>query len=174
MRQQIQHGCMIDRFMHLNAYPMDWNTLKANVYCEDGSLRDIYVLHTSAEDWRKWTELINGKYKVSFYNGQTGQTTDKIDFEAVNAYWTQKTEFTNGATITTGNLTVNCHFFGADEIENDVCPREIQSPDSHHQLMAYLADISSHLSKKVLLTAENSQESVLIEVEGEHINLIAG
>jgi predicted RNA-binding protein Jag len=153
---------------------MDWNTLKANVYCEDGSLLDIYVLHTSAEDWRKWIELVNGKYKVSFYNGQTGQTTDKIDFEAVQAHWTRKTDFTNGAIITIGNFTVNCHFFGADEIENDVCPREIQSPDNHHQLMEYLTNISNQLDKKVILTTENSQESVLIKVEGERINLIAG
>jgi hypothetical protein len=153
---------------------MDWNIIKENVYYEDGSLRDIYVLNTSAEDWRKWTQLVNRKYKVSFYNGQTGQTTDKIDFKAVNAFWTGKTDFTNGAVIAIGNFTVNCHFFCADEFENDVCPREIHSPDSHHMLMEYLTDVSCQLGKKVLLTSENSTESVLIEADGERTRLTIG
>jgi len=144
---------------------MDWNTLKEQVYFEDGSLRDIYVLDTSLEDWRKWTELVNGKYKVRFFNGNTDQEMETIDFEMVQAYWTGQVEAGNNVIVNVGAFEVNCHFFGPDELENDIHPESFQSMDDHDQLMEYLATVSVHLNKKVLLTAENCITSVAIEAE---------
>ncbi|CAA9286072.1 MAG: hypothetical protein AVDCRST_MAG56-4137 [uncultured Cytophagales bacterium] len=144
---------------------MDWNTLKEQVYCEDGSLRDIYVLDTSMEDWRKWTELVNGKYKVRFFNGNTEHAMDAIDFEMVKASWTGEVEAGSNAIITVGAFEVNCHFFVPEELENDIHPESFRSMDDHNQLMEYLAAVSNHLDKKVLLTAENCITSVAIEAE---------
>jgi hypothetical protein len=48
---------------------MNWKRLKEEVYFEDGSLRDIYIFDTSIEDWKKWVDLVNREYRVSFYNG---------------------------------------------------------------------------------------------------------
>jgi hypothetical protein len=144
---------------------MDWHTLKEEVYYEDGSLRDIYVLDTSIEDWRKWSELINQKYKVRFYDGRTEQWMDQVDFGTVDAHWAGEVEATSSAVITVGTFEINCHFFVPDELENDIHPEEFQSLNHHNQLMEYLVAVSKHLNKKVLLTDENRRTSASIEVD---------
>ncbi len=144
---------------------MDWNTLKEQVYFEDGSLRDIYVLKTSVEDWRKWTELVNGKYQVRFFSGNIEHEMNAIDFELVKASWTGEVVAGNNAIINLGTIEVNCHFFGPDELENDIHPESFQSMNDHDQLMEYLATVSRCLNKKVLLTAENCITAVAIEAQ---------
>ncbi len=153
---------------------MNWNTLKEEVYYEDGSLRDVYVFDATIDDWKKWAELVNQQYKVAFYNGQTQQITDRIDFELVEASWTGKTDLVNWATVFINDFQIKCYFFGWEEFENDICPREIKSEDDHLQLVKYLEAISSHLGKKVVLTAENMRESVLIEVEKDKVEITRG
>jgi hypothetical protein len=150
---------------------MNWKRLKEEVYFEDGSLRDIYIFDTSIEDWKKWVDLVNREYRVSFYNGQTEQTTDKIDFEVVNAFWTSKTDLVNWATIFINGFDIKCYFFGWEEFENDFRPNEFRSEQDHYQLMSYLVDVSTHLGKKVIVTEESSREYILIEVEKEKIKI---
>jgi hypothetical protein len=145
---------------------MNWHTLKEEVYYEDaGSLRDIYILNTSIEDWRNWTELVNQKYEVRFYDGRIDQWMDQIDFRTVNAHWAGEVEPTSSAIITIGAFEINCHFFVPHELENDIHPEEFQSLNSHNQLMEYMVTVSKHLNKKVVLTDENRLTSVLIEVD---------
>jgi hypothetical protein len=66
---------------------MHWTKLKEQIYFEDGSWRDIYVLNTTARDWEKWVDLVNRKYQVEFWDVKTNLRTDKIDFIIVKEYW---------------------------------------------------------------------------------------
>jgi hypothetical protein len=142
---------------------MHWTELKKRIYFEDGSLRDIYVLDISIAHWEKWVDMVNGKYRVEFWDAKTDSRTDKIDFATVKEYWDS-----NGqrevviATISLGSITIKCHFFDDSEIENDIDPREFKSEDDHIKLICYLNDISVSLDKEVIVTDENTTDSVLI------------
>lgn len=64
---------------------INWEELKGQVYYEDGSLRDIYVLSTTAEDWMKWTDWIRrSSYRFEWYDPAVEQFVDYIDFRP---YW---------------------------------------------------------------------------------------
>jgi hypothetical protein len=150
---------------------MDWTTLKDTIYGFDGSWLDIYVLDTTQKDWKKWVDIVNEQYSVSFYNGQTEKTETKIDFQAVLNKWSGKTDLINGATIKLDGVDINCHFFSDQEIENDIDPRQVKTIDDHNKLMDYLGTVSAALNKRVILTQENLQEFVLIECENGKITV---
>lgn len=142
---------------------MHWKELKNQIYFEDGTLRDIYVLNTNIEDWEKWVDMVNKKYRVEFWDGKTDLKIDRIDFVTVKEYWDlngQRETIT--ATIYLGSITVNCHFFDDSEIENDIDPREFKSEDDHIKLIHYLNDISISLGREVIVTDESIRDSVLI------------
>ena len=145
---------------------MDWTKLKKQIYFEDGSLRDIYVLDTTTRDWEKWADLVNKKYHVEFWDGRTGLKTDKVDFAIVKEYWDSNGEREIiSATIRVGLINVKCHFFDDSKIENDIDPGEIKSQVDHDELIDYLNDISVSLDKEVIVTEENTEGLVLLRVE---------
>ncbi len=153
--------------------PGDWYKLKERVYYWDDfeQWRDMYILHTTKEDWSNWIDLVNQLYPVEFYNGQTMQTTFSIDKQIVFDYLEGKTNLLNGAVIKVGRIHVKCHFFSLSEIENDIDPREVENEEDHESLMEYLKEISRRLSKPVLLTEENIPEDVLIKVENDEVTV---
>ena len=152
---------------------MNWNSIKKQIYFEDGSLRDIIVPDWSVDNWRKWTELINAKYKVEFSNGQTETISDKINFEVVKAYWEGKSDIINTATIYIDQVIIKCYFFDDKEFENDIQPKEFVAMKDHLNLVDYMIAISSLNKKTVLLTNENLGNSVLIEVSGQDVKYCA-
>ena len=137
---------------------MNWELLRKKIYYIDGSLRDIYVKDTSMEDWGKWIDLVNTKYEVKFYNVFTGEIESQINKSIVFDYWNGKTDLLSGVTIYLKDILVKCHFFGGDEIENDITPSEINSIEDHNRLVDYLKDVSACLGKEVMLTPENYSE----------------
>lgn len=153
---------------------MEWQQLKRKIYHEDGSLRDLYVLHTSEEDWQKWVTLVNTAYRVEFFNGAANAVEKQIDFQLIAACWsdTWSNFDASSATIRIRDIRINCHFFGSDDIENDIQPKEIRSVDDHHAVLAYMQAVSVALGKPIRLTEENSRNAVLIEVSGSVVRII--
>jgi hypothetical protein len=146
---------------------MNWTELKKRIYFEDGSWRDIYVLDTTRKDWENWVDLINRKYSVEFYDAKTDLLADKIDFAAVREYWDSAGDReVISASIKLDSINVMCYFFDDSQIENDIDPSEIKSQEDHDKLIDYLTDISVSLDKEVLLTEENTKNSILIRGKG--------
>ncbi|MBT1689480.1 hypothetical protein [Dawidia soli] len=143
---------------------MHWQELKDEIYFEDGSLRDIYVLDITRADWQKWIDLVNRKYTVEFYDARTGITNDKIDFKLVKEYWDSNGEReVIQACIKIGSTNIMCYFFDSSEIENDLNPKEFRSKTDHDSLVDYLDDIAAALNKEVYVTNENTNDSILIK-----------
>ena len=146
---------------------MNWEGIKDSIYFEDGSLRDIVVSDWSIKDWKKWVDLVNRKYKLEFYNGQTQESTQEIDFEILKHYWEGKSDLTNTATIYLDRVIIKCYFFDDQEFENDIQPKEFGSLEDHLNLMDYLEDIANLTGRTVYLTEENSKDRILLEVSGK-------
>jgi hypothetical protein len=142
-----------------------WTIIEELVYYRDGSLRDIYVLDTTIEDWEKWIDLVNAKYTVEFYNGQTEQIETALNKELVLDYLICRKDYAYHATIKLENIDVKVYFFHAAEIENDITPVQLNTVESHNRLVGYLLDISNKLQKPVFLTAENSPNIIHIKVD---------
>ena len=142
----------------------EWEFLKNNVYYADGSLRDIYVRNTTKEDWILWAEVVNKNYKTSYFSGETGLTTDKIDIYDVFEYWDGVRDTISDGTVFLGDIIVKTYFGSPDEIENDITPTEINALEDHLMLIDYLETISKILNKRVVLTPENYSPSYEFEL----------
>ncbi len=119
---------------------MNWQTLKDKIYYLDGSLRDIYILDTTKDDWKNWTDFVNKNYKTSFHIYETETTKDKIDFSIILEYWMGKKDSSAMATVYVDNIVIKAYFFDDQEIENDITPTEFNSIDDHKRLMKFMTD----------------------------------
>lgn len=61
-----------------------------------------------------------------------------------------------------GNAVLKCHFFGVDEIELDLDPREIDDSDQFERLVAFVRLLGELTGKVVLLTPENFKERPIL------------
>ena len=139
---------------------MIWEKIKTDIYYSDGSLRDIYVLDSTIEDWKKWIDFINENYQVKFkyFDNQGNKKIEsKINFYEVSKYWNNY-ENSISAEFLVGEVLLKCYFFSVDEIENDFFPEEVKTIEQHNLIIEYLKSISKILNKEVILTPENYSE----------------
>ena len=139
---------------------MIWEKIKTDIYYSDGSLRDIYVLDSTIEDWKKWIGFINENYQVKFkyFDNQGNKKIEsKINFDEVSKYWNNY-ENSISAEFLVGEVLLKCYFFSSDEIENDFFPEEVKSLEQHYLILDYLKSISKILNKEIILTPENYSE----------------
>lgn len=148
---------------------MEWSFLKNNIYYRDGSLRDLYILHTDRTDWRKWIAYVNEHYKLEWFNGEKGINENKIDFKVIEAYWNNEHDLCSIAKVYVDTIQVNAYFSEDAEIENDIDPKEFNSIEDHHKLVKLMSDLSKLINKMVILTPENEQATILIKVEQDTI-----
>ena len=143
-----------------------WESIKKEIYYEDGSLRDIYVFDTNKEDWEAWSNLVNEKFQVEFYNGRTQKIEEKVAVEELLNYFTVPGEFkdVNKASIKLGNTTVICYLHYEAEMECDIDPKQVKTIEDHQAILGYLQAVAGALKKKVVLTSEMTKEDVLLEV----------
>ena len=143
---------------------MNWTELKKEIYYWDGSWRDIYVLQTGIEDNKKWTDYVNEKYRIEWFNGLTQAEETIINFDVIKEYWNGNHDLCSTAKIFIDKIQINNHFFSETEIENDIDPREINSIQDHERVVKYMTDLSCLLDKPVILTPENDQEIILMKI----------
>ena len=139
---------------------MIWEKIKTDIYYSDGSLRDIYVLDSTIEDWKKWIGFINENYQVKFeyFDNQGNKKIEsKINFYEVSKYWNNY-ENSISAEFLVREVLLKCYFFSIDEIENDFFPEEVKTIEQHNLIIEYLKSISKILNKEVILTPENYSE----------------
>lgn len=158
--------------MRVNVATLCWEDLKKHLYTTGGSLPDIFVLDASRADWKRWTDLVNGKYRVLFRD-ENEHEHEKIDYTALAKYWDSnyKGELPF-ASVFVGNIRINCFFNCDDVINNDIDPREITSLEDHLLLMEYLTGIAKLLSKQVVLVEEGTRLSAANEWEEEPMLIV--
>ncbi len=91
----------------------DWEKCK-DIFEVDGSLRDIYIRHTTLDDWQKVLDAIRESPYPSVFSG-AGESA-LFPQEANNCF----DEFGGLLQIQVGEVQLNCHFFIKDEIEFDL------------------------------------------------------
>ncbi|WP_158825545.1 hypothetical protein [Mucilaginibacter lacusdianchii] len=151
---------------------MEWSKLKKQLYFEDGSFRDIYILNTNESDWKKWVQYVNENYTVEFFDSRKDCSQTEIQFNVIQELWrAAPPDFSCNAVVTVGKTTVCTYFFSENEIENDILPSEFTSLDDHLALVKYMQDISTILGKSMVLSIENCWEDILMSVNKRDIEL---
>lgn len=144
----------------------NWKDIKW-LFEPDGALRDIYVQEVSLNDWRKVIDLINTKYKVNY--GETGEfkDTNQINIDYVIEYLTDETGEleSKSASISLGNIRLNCHFFLEDQIEFDIDPKEVNSIEDFELIEDFMLEISKSIDNQITLTDENNPKFPLIKID---------
>ncbi len=132
---------------------MDWNVAKV-AFEWDGSWRDIYLLATDEKDWQRllaW--LARSAYRLEFTtNGQPRplpQDTAEI--------FVARSETMLLLRVDPEHLGLNCHFFGVEQIEFDLDPRDITDADRFGSLLEFMRGLSEVLGKEIRLTPENME-----------------
>lgn len=143
---------------------MNWQKIKESIYYEDGSLRDIYILETNKDDWKKWVCFVNEHYHVLFSADGTETKHDKIPWTMIEGRLSGNHHSSCRASIYIDSIIINAFFFTEDQIENDITPSEITTLEAHKKLMNYMESVAALLNKPVRLTEENHPDQILVEV----------
>ncbi len=85
---------------------MDWLSIKRTVYFCDGSLRDLYVLNVTNDDWRKWIELVNENYPLTFRDWRNKREASIIDYERVATYMSSEDDTCIDVSIEVGRMII--------------------------------------------------------------------
>jgi hypothetical protein len=139
------------------AKSMDWKDI-APCFEPDGSLRDIYIIDSSTQDWQTiWMFLTHDPDRLTF--SIDGLQTDPPG--TVDGVFAVGLEHSVVASYALGKQTINCHFFEKSEIEFDLDPRDVSGTDDVDTLGQFMAVLGQLVSKPVILTQENDQAAVI-------------
>ena len=145
-----------------------WETCKRafSEFIGEGSLRDIYVLDTTIEDWRTLFAQLQIRFKLSY----VVDGTDRQLPLTVDEIFATREQACPTLSFLVGDIWVVTHFFTPDEIEFDIAARDVTSQASLDHLLGFLQLIGDTVRRTVLLTPENDERHPCITynpVQGE-------
>jgi hypothetical protein len=116
----------------------------------DGSLLDIYIHETTLHDWQSFIDWMrHSRYNFSF---ASGNNLSSLPDNVQDVFNEQETSLLS---ISINEIMANCHFFGIEEIELNIDPREVVSEENFRDLMDFISSLGKTLSKQVKITPEN-------------------
>ncbi|WP_332851921.1 hypothetical protein [Duganella sp. S19_KUP01_CR8] len=116
----------------------------------DGSLRDVYLVGIDFDGWERFIRYASAHQLTYKADGEgavfpgLGEAFRRVDTSHCLSIWI-------------GDVSVNCHFFQADEIELDVDPGEIIAEAEHMALLEFVAGASNAVGVSATITPEGSQ-----------------
>jgi hypothetical protein len=133
---------------------IDLATIKSDFEC-DGSVRDIYIMHCTLDDWAKTYEVLAEWPRSEFFVDDIAQPPPSR-VEDVFALIEKSAALLR---VRVGNSVVNAHFFWAEEIECDIDPREVTSQAGLDALLDFIRQLGDATGKRFMLSPENLPES---------------
>jgi hypothetical protein len=147
---------------------MDWQRV-ARDFEADGSLRDIYVLETSLDDWQKVVDALRGRWPSPVFtlDGEPATLPRRVE-----AIFDAPREQAALLSLAVGEARAACHFFVEDRIEFDIDPRQIAGPAQVEAVAEFMALLGRATGKTVVLTLENAPEAVILRYSVEEDEVI--
>jgi len=134
-----------------------WSLFEREFY-RDGSLRDIYVLDATPQDWVEAARFLATAYSLRFSGGWNGAT---FPSDVLTLFPKTETDLLSLLSIDVCGMHVNCHFFVDDEIEFDVAPEEVISGDRLDAVFGFMKGLATAVGKDAVLTPENMRDIVI-------------
>jgi hypothetical protein len=129
---------------------LDWKKQRPD-FEPDGSLRDIYVLDTTLDDWSRVLAMLQaGPYRaMSTLDGKPAPLP--ADPQEL---FSEANRHRYGLEVLVADIKLACHFFIPGEIELDFFPNGI-GPTQLGAILGFMADLGDLLGKHVLMSPEN-------------------
>ena len=140
---------------------MTWTELSSE-FDWDGSWRDVYVRHTTIEDWENVLKALRQLTPAPSFqiNGEIQpwplRVQDVFEPAAVGAAL---------LSVQTGPVLLNCHFFDLSEIEFDLDPREVRGPEDFESLKEFMTLLATTTGKPAILTPENGRDFAILTID---------
>ena len=158
MHQVAHYDMMLDKF--------------ADAFFVDGTLRDIIVSNTTIENWQKfYDELRLGRYELSYKCGDSSTLPTNVGKLLTGRGLHDECP---RLSVKLGSNALNCFFYGEEEIEFDLDPRDVRSEEELLQVTDFMRMLGKCLEKDVCLTEENAHDFELIRYRHEHDDLVSG
>ncbi|WP_168452504.1 hypothetical protein [Sphingopyxis microcysteis] len=141
----------------LHAAAMEWSSI-AQDFEPAGGLRDIYILNASLPVWEDVWSLLTADPDLLEFWVDGDRTDPPSDLQKI---FERRPFHGFLATYRLGTIGLNCHFFGAGEVELDLDPREVRSAADGELLERFLTQIGRATSQEVILTPENQRDSAI-------------
>ena len=140
---------------------MKFTEAKKHLY-QDGTLRDVYVLATTERELEAFFDYVRPMIADGDFclDGESSPLPDTY-LEAMMS----GRDAAATLSIPVGDGVVNCHFFDDSELELDIRPSDYQTDESWDALSSFIQGLADALQREVIVTAENTQETVHIRYE---------
>ncbi|MGH7975323.1 MAG: hypothetical protein ACREDS_08215 [Limisphaerales bacterium] len=132
---------------------INWETCHKE-FAPDGALRDIYILGTNVEHWKKLFEILKSFSDLEYcLDGDIQPIPSSVDeIFAIRATASPLIRFRRA------DVNVICHFFCIEQIEFDVDPREVSSATAFDGLTSLLKLLGDELDKRVIMSYESEEQ----------------
>jgi hypothetical protein len=139
---------------------INWETCRKE-FAPDGALRDIYVLGTNIDHWKKLFEILK-----SFSAPEYCVDGDVHPIPAgVEEIFDIRAAASPLLRFRKAGVTVVCHFFCVDQIELNVDPREVSSVEAFDGLTGLLKLLGDSLDRRVIMSYESDEQHPFITYE---------
>lgn len=140
---------------------MDYREAKQHLY-SDGSLRDVYVLDTTADELNSFLNYVQPMIKRGNFVAAEEIADLPNTYTEIIDRWR---DWSKTVSIPVGSGVVNCHFFDDSELELDFSPNDYCNETDWIRLDAFLQGLANAMRREVLVTAENSQDLIYIKYQ---------
>jgi hypothetical protein len=129
---------------------LSWEACKVD-FKADGSLRDIYVLEATLEDWREVFTMLTEVPYSAMLDGMS-LATNLTDFRMLFAPEGPRALLS----FHVGRIEMTCHFFDERQIEFDFDPKGLREEDLS-EVLAFMTRLGNRTRKPVVLAPENAR-----------------
>lgn len=116
----------------------------------NGSLRDIYVQNMETVHWERFERMIAECECRYTFDGVP------LPFPGTRSVLANR-DGSHLLSILLGGPVVNCHFFVAQQLELDVCPKEVAGPAEHDKVLAFVEKLAHTVGLPADITPENGE-----------------
>jgi hypothetical protein len=161
--------------LHRRSALTEWEQI-APEFDPDGGLRDIYVLEASLRDWQVVLDAIRGFQPHPIYavDGLPEDLPTRVEH-----IFHRRSDASPMMSFLLLDMTLNCHFFGSDQAENDLQkiefdlnPREVTSSEHLGSLIDFMKLLGNLTNKAVILTPENCIENPILEYDPQSRDVV--
>lgn len=142
---------------------LTWEKCRAD-FEADGSLRDIFVLDTTIDQWRSVYAMLTTNYSCSF---QVDGAPRVLPLVVDEMFAIRRAESSPKLAIRIGTPTINCYFFNEKEIELSFDPAEVASQVELDPLLAFLKQIGDLCKKPITVHRENYKKYPLMTYDAD-------
>ena len=135
--------------------PFPWEQLK-DAFEFDGSWHDIYVLNTDLATWERvlaWIRDLEARGVA-----RLEREPERLPDTVAEIMLRRAVTGVGMLRVYVDGLQINCHFFGEEEIEFDIDPREVKGPTEARVVLDFMRGLARVAESPVHLTEENAPD----------------